>query len=148
MIKAPGILDQSLIKQPYTILNTEQNLLPTSSYSVDIFSYFIDTANDTIYDEQRKALYTVFSEQPNGASQDMYLYMVMSFDNGITWSEKIQLSVTNKNNRGFSSISLNNGALSLGWYDSSNSKDSKSEQYFGTFITKKQLDKLINELKK
>lgn len=146
--KTPGILDSSLLTQPYTILNTGQNLLPTSSYPVDIFGYFIDTVNDTIYDEERKALYTVFSEQPNGGSQDIYLYMVVSFDNGITWSEKIQLATTNKNNRGFSSISLDNGALSLGWYDSRKSKDSTSEQYYGAYITKKQLDKFINKLKK
>lgn len=145
--KAPGPLDKSLISQPYTILNTSQNTLPTNSYPIYNYTYFITTIKNTIYDNHRKALYVVFSEQPNGQSQDMYLYMLISLDKGHTWSPKIQLSSSHKNNRGFSSVSLNNGALSFGWYDSRNSKNSISEQYYGTMITKKQLDKLIKELK-
>lgn len=75
--------------------------------------------------------------------------MVASFDGGITWSKRLKIASSHNNNRGFSSVAFDKrtSSLSIGWYDSRNSPDSTSEQYFGAYISRKKLDRIVNELK-
>jgi len=149
MIKNPGILDQSLITQPKTISNTFQNLLPAKSYPVSPFAYFVITVQCEIYDEHRKVLYSITDERPNANSQNYYLYLNVSFDEGKTWSPKVCISDTYKKNRGFSSVALDTvtNSMMFSWYDSRNSKTGTSEQYFGLYLSSCELDSIVKKLR-
>jgi hypothetical protein len=150
VVKSPGSLDVSLVNNVQSVINTAQNLTGTTSYPVFYQSYFIATVNNTIYDDRRNALYILYSERPTIASQDFYLCMVASFDGGVTWSKRFPIATSHNNNRGFSSVAFDrkSGSLSIGWYDSRNSPDGASEQYFGAYVSRRQLDRIVKELKK
>ena len=71
--------------------------------------------------------------------------MVISLDQGITWSNKISIASTNINNRGFTSAVLNsyNNSLVIGWYDSRNDLNGISTEYYGAYISPSMLDSLV-----
>jgi len=149
MIKKPGILDQSLVTQPKTISNTFQNTLPSKSYPVSQFAYFVISVQPVIYDEHRKVLYNITDERPNADSQNYYLYLNVSFNEGKNWSPKVCISDTYKKNRGFSSVALDpvTNSMMFGWYDSRNSKTGTSEQYFGLYLSSCELDSIVKKLR-
>jgi hypothetical protein len=150
LVKSPGPLTPALVSAPMTILNSGQNILPTASYPAFDYTYFPTTVNNSFYDERRKALYMVYTEQPDPNSQDLYLYMVVSFNEGVSWSKRIELASSYHNNRGFSSIAFDQeaGTMNISWYDSRNSPDGTGEQYFGAYLNKNQLDCIVKHLRK
>jgi hypothetical protein len=74
---------------------------------------------------------------------------VISFNEGASWSKRIPLASSHKNNRGFTCIVFDKdaGSMIVSWYDGRNSPDATSEQFFGAYISKKQLDKIVEELR-
>ena len=149
VVKSPGSLDIGLVNNVQSVINTYQDINGSASYPVFYYSYYITTVNNTFYYDRKNALCIVYCERPNIASQDYYLYLVASFDKGVTWSKRIEISSSHNNNRGFSSVAFDKsrGSLSIGWYDSRNSSDSTGEQYFGAYISRRQLDRILEELK-
>lgn len=147
-IKKPGPLIPEKINFSTTVLNTGQNILPTNSYPAGFDSYFPVSQRSSRYDEKRKVLYTLITEQPNALSQDMYLFLIMSFDLGRTWSPRIPVSDSNINNRGFPSLAYDSesGDLVFGWYDARNDPNSNRTQYFAVCWSKKKIDQLLKEI--
>jgi hypothetical protein len=107
--------------------------------------YFGVSTKSLQWDERRKCLYHLTAEQIYLGSQDMYLFMRVSFDRGTTWSERVYLASTHKNNRGLQTLALDerDGSMILGWYDSRNSEGSYATQYQGAHLTKEELDCVV-----
>ena len=147
--KSPGVLDPLLLTGPYTAINSAQCLVPTNSFNVSGFSYFPISEYSIIYDNCRKVLYVFYQERPQVNSQDIYLFLVVSFDEGNSFSRRYPIASTHKNNRGFSSASLDTktGSILIGFYDSRNSPDSTATQYFAAYLSKKELDQIVKDAK-
>lgn len=144
-VRKPGDLqDQTLLTGPKTIINASQNVLPSNAVPSYGYSFLPMSPVNNLYDKYRKAIYVMFQEQPNPESQDFYLFLIISKDDGSTWSKRYQITTTHHNNRGYVTMSLDghSKALSVSWYDARNSKKSLSLQYFGRIIKSKELDKL------
>ena len=121
-------LEANLISQPY-------------------FGYF-NAPVELLYDEKRQALYSTVSTQTPTFSQDMGLYLVISRDNGMTWSEPLSITTTNFANRGFQSMALDphTGDLVFGWYDGRNDPTYKSVEYYGAVVPAHTLDRLVDRI--
>lgn len=156
--KPPGDFNTPVVG-PWTIDQIiNQWLAGVASYPFGVGRpYFPVTVKNIIVDEARGALYAIVCEQLYFTSQDYNLFMMVSLDNGVTWSEKIPLASTTSQNRGFSSATLNpaDQALYVGYYDARNIDPNppvgtvphSSLQYYGLQLTKEYLDTLIKRLK-
>ena len=82
-------------------------------------------------------------------SQDIYLFLIISFDLGVSFSKRYNVASKHKNNRGFSSAVLDpkSGAILVGFFDSRNSPDSTEMQYFTAYISEAQLDDIVADAK-
>jgi hypothetical protein len=109
---------------------------------------FPTSAQSSIYDDKRQALYALVTTQFQDYSQNMRIYFQISRDNGQTWSEPIDISTTDFANRSFTSMALDTvtGNLIFGWYDGRNDPTYKTLQYFGAIITNDILNKLVREI--
>jgi hypothetical protein len=147
--KSPGALDPLLLTGPNTIINSALCLAPTNSYPVPGFSYYPISEYGNIYDNSRKLLYNFFQERPNVYSQDIYLFLVLSFDEGNTFSKRYPIASSHINNRGFSSAFLDtkSGAILVGFNDSRNSPGSYATQYFAAYLSKEKLDAIVKDAK-
>jgi hypothetical protein len=145
--KAPGALDPLLLTGPYTAINGAQCLVPTNSFPVPGFSYFPISEYSIIYDNCRKVLYVFFQERPQVNSQDIHLFLVISFDEGNSFSKRYPIASSHKNNRGFSSASLDTktGSILVGFYDSRNSPNSIETQYFTSYLCTEKLNKIVED---
>ena len=141
-------LDPSLLQYSTSIQNTSNNVNFTNGYPGGF--WFNVSVNTIAYDNGRSVLYSVLNEQPDINSQEFYMYMKISFNKGGNWSPSMQISNSHKNNRGFASIALDdkNGTLMIGWYSCQNSSNSTEEQFFGLFLSRKKLDKLVREARR
>ena len=147
--KSPGPLDQNYAGPwDFSIAN---NLNSTILYPTDasqpVFGYF-DTVQGNIYDDKRKALYTVTKSHFPDFSQNMKIYFCISRDNGQTWSKALEISNTDFANRGFISMALDsvNGNLLFGFYDGRNDTSFLAVEYYGAVITSDKLDCMINSI--
>ena len=114
--------------------------------------YFTSTQT-AIYDDVRQALYVLFCQcfpdfAGDNVSQNMRLYLVISRDNGQTFSDPIDIANTHINNRGFQSMALDTttGDLVFGWYDGRNDPLQQQIEYYGAILSSKTLDKLVKKI--
>jgi hypothetical protein len=121
--------------------------------SQPLHGFILNSTQSILFDESRQALYAMFARQSPDYSQDMIISLVISRNNGMTWSLPIDIATTNKGNRGFQTMVLNedpnseqNPSLIFGWYDGRNDSTYKSLEYFGAAISAVELDKLVSKL--
>jgi hypothetical protein len=119
----------------------------TTQVSFPQFGYF-NSIRSLIYDEKRRALYLMLAYQVPDDSQNMRIYLLISRNNGQSWSEPLYISASNFANRGFPSMALDNksGNLIFGWLDGRNDPTFRSVQYFGAILPAKTLDGLVNRI--
>lgn len=119
----------------------------TTQISFPEFGYF-NSIRSLLYDEKRQALYLMFANQVPDQSQNMRIYLLISRNNGQSWSDPLYISTSNFANRGFPTMALDskNGNLVFGWLDGRNDPTFKSVQYFGAILPAKTLDKLVNQI--
>ncbi len=110
--------------------------------------YIPASVQSNIYDESRKALYAMYAAQVPDYAQNMQIFFVISRDNGMTWSQPIQIATTNFANRGYQSMALDSVTRNLvfGWYDGRNDISYQSVEYFAAVITAEQLDRIVNRI--
>lgn len=147
--KSPGSIDENYAgpwQQTISVIETGADS-PTPALSFPVFGYF-NSVQTIIYDEKRKALYSVIAQQAPDYSQSMRIFLIISRNNGQSWSEPFYVSNSNFANRGFPSMALDTktGDLVFGWYDGRNDKTMKSVQYFGAVIPSRRLDKMVEEI--
>lgn len=150
IFKSPGPLDKNYAGPwDFTYLNllNEFFFAPTEK-SQPFFGFLHNSIQSNLYDDARQALYGIVSAQNPDFSQNMRLYFRISRDNGQTWSNAMDISNSQKGNRGFQSMALDpvTGDLYFGWYDGRGDPSFKSLEYFGAVIPAKQLDKLVNDI--
>ena len=149
LFKSPGPINQNYTG-PWDIgmenLLSRNYLIP-NVISQPFYGYFI-TAQQILYDNKRQALYATVSAQAPNFSQDMNMYLVISRDNGMTWSDPVSIATTNFANRGFQSMALDHhsGDLVFGWYDGRNDPTYKSVDYYGAVIPAKNLDRMVDRI--
>jgi hypothetical protein len=143
--KSPGPFDPLLVHAPQTTINTTQDVPQTIAIPEAFYSWFIQGALSITVDNKRNVIYTTYCEQPDDQSQDFYLYFILSFDQGKTWSPRIPIATSHLNNRGHETLVLDehDGGLYFGWYDGRNDPSQESVQYFLGYITSEKLDKLV-----
>ncbi len=122
-------------------------LIPGIFKSQPVVGYF-NTVVGNIYDKKRKALYALVTYQIPDHSQDMHIFLIISRNNGETWSNPIDISTTNFANRGFASMALDpaTGNLVFGFYDGRNDPTFKSVEYFGAVLLADKLDELVHAI--
>lgn len=119
----------------------------TTEISYPQFGYF-NSIRSLIYDENRRALYLMFAQQVPDESQNMRIYLLISRNNGQSWSDPLYISSSNFANRGFPTMALDNKSKNLifGWFDGRHDKTFKSVEYFGAILPAKTLDKLVDRI--
>ena len=147
--KSPGPIDQNYAG-PFGVIR--YNSLSDSIYypvwqAAPLFGFF-QSVQTNIYDEKRKALYAILNATYSELSNNSKIYLVISRDNGSTWSNPIFINSDDKNNRGFMSMALDatTGNLVLGWYDARNYENGLSFNYWGAVFPSKYLDELVEEI--
>ena len=146
--KSPGPIDSNYAGPWHlNMLNDSSGYGVANFISYPAAGYFNGTQT-IIYDEKRQALYALFAQQAPDYSQNMRIYLVISRNNGQTWSNPFYISNSNFANRGFPSMALDNKteALIFGWYDGRNDKTEQSVQYLGAVLPKKQLNKMVEAI--
>lgn len=147
--KSPGGIDQNYVGSWDVAVTNYLNsaFFFQTDASQPILGYY-RSAKTIIYDDKREALYVVVGEHTPSFSQNYSLYLLISRDNGQTWSKPFYISNTTFANRGFYSIALDTkkGDLYFGWYDGRNDPTYKSVQYYGALVKAKKLDKWVREI--
>jgi hypothetical protein len=149
LFKSPGPLNQNYAGPWLNGFFSSLNDFASYSYaSVPFAGYLTPSVQSLIYDENRQALYALFSARAPELSQKMRLYFSISRNNGQTWSEPYDISSTVFANRGFTSMALDNktGSILIGWYDGRKDKTLKKLQYWGGIIKSKVLDCLVEKI--
>ncbi len=115
--------------------------------SQPVLGYF-NSPRSILFDENRQALYAIQAVRSPEYSQNMRLILIISRDNGQTWSQAINVNSTNFANRGFPSMALDerHGHLIFGFYDGRNDKTLQSVEYMGAIIPGKTLDDLVKSI--
>ena len=153
LFKSPGPIDQNYAGPwDYAIWNSIQfNTIPPIAkgevISQPYLGYF-PCPQSIIYDEKRQAIYAIQAIRTPDNSQNMRIFFIISRNNMQTWSDPIDISNSDKGNRGFQSMALDTktGNLIFGWYDGRNDPTYQSVQYFGAVIPAKTLDKLVDKI--
>ena len=147
--KSPGPINQNYAGPWDTIVFNQAGVqyLAANTISQLVRGYFT-SPQSIIYDDSRQALYAIVSAQYPDLSQNMRLYLIISRDNGQTWSDPIDIPTSDFANRGFQSMALDKvtGNLVFGWYDGRNDPTYQSVQYFGAILPAGQLDALVNKI--
>ncbi len=141
-IKKPGPLTLDLVQNAITVYDSAfwqfdaspAYPLPNSwpnALITDAHGYFLLSVQGIFFTPNSKnsckqRINVIINEAPYIYSQDYYQFMIYSDDEGTTWSKKIYIPETHKNNRGFSCSVYNekHKLAILGWYDSRNSENS------------------------
>jgi hypothetical protein len=149
VFKSPGPIDQNYAG-PWGVVRF--NSLADSLYipvwkAAPVFGFF-QSVQTNIYDNKRKALYVIFNATYPESSNNSEIYFLISRDNGLTWSNALNINDNNINNRGFPSMALDikTGNLLIGWYDCRNYSDGLSFNYYGAVIDAKSLDELTQRI--
>ena len=147
--KSPGALGENYVG-PWTVANAL--LLQSSLYLPEwtaqpVFGMF-QSQRQVVYDDCRKALYILVNKRTHGVAQSQ-IYLLISRDNGASFSEPIEVATTTCGNRGFQSIQLDTktGNLLMGWYDGRNYKNLTGLNYYGAVVDACRLDELVNQMK-
>lgn len=159
LFKSPGAIDENYSGRWQSVLFNQQNIqyygaqplqggafpYPITNTKSQSTTGFFPTVQDILFDDKRQALYACCTFQSPDDSQNMRIALIVSRDNGQTWSNPIDVATTDFANRGFASMALDSvsGHLVFGWYDGRNDKTYKSLEYFGAVFPAKKLDKLI-----
>jgi len=87
--------------------------------STPVRNMFNTLCQDIIYDPKLKALYVVVMSQPSYASPNDYLNLVISRDNGQTWSDPIRLRTLPVGNITMQNTNFDpvTGDFIISWYD-------------------------------
>lgn len=117
------------------------------------FFYFNNFRN-LIWVEKYNALLSITMVQPTGyaldtaTSQKIYLLFRFSRNNGLTWSDPIYVRNDNAGNAGMQCMALDpvTGDLVISWYDGRGDPTFTSIQRYGTVISAKQLEKMIERV--
>ena len=153
--KSPGPLNSNYSGPWQFSIENYSNYEYSSSFSY--FSYpdygYFNSAQTIIYDDNRLALYVITSQpDPDWSgdvnSQNMRFYLVISRDNGQTWSKPLDIANSTFGNRGFPTMALDTvtGDLVFGWYDGRNDPINQQVEYFAAVLRAKTLDKLVAEI--
>jgi hypothetical protein len=149
--KSPGALDENLagswdVGLVNTVGSQYLGIVPISGQIAQPWAGFLDTP--IVYDNDRQALYAAYQAQSPNNSQNMRIYFLVSRDNGMTWSNPIDISNTDSGNRGYISMALDTatGNLVFGWYDGRNDSTYQSVQYMAAMIPTEKLTKLVNAI--
>jgi hypothetical protein len=119
----------------------------SNQISYPFFGLYV-TARNVIYDETRRALYMMGLTQNPYLAQDMTIVFGISRNNGLTWSEPIEVSSTQEKNRGQASMALDTitGNLMFGWYDGRDDPTYQSLNYYVSMIDARTLDCIVNKI--
>ena len=145
--KSPGPIDANYAGPWQTAIITPNTAPGTVLFTSYPGSGYFNTVQSNIYDEQRQALYSMINQQVP-SSQNMVIYIIISRNNGQTWTKPFYISNSNKNNRGFPSMVLDvkTGNLVFGWYDGRNDPSAKSVEYEGAVLLADQLTEMVNKI--
>ena len=146
--KSPGPLDSNYAGTWQATISLQDAGYGIPTYdSFPGFGYF-NSAQTIIYDETKQALYALFASLEPDNSQNTRVYLVISRNNGQTWSNPLYISNSNAGNRGFPSMALDTvtGDLAFGWYDGRNDPTFKRMEYFGAVIPAKTLTELVDKI--
>lgn len=134
---------------PWSVMefNGISNSLFIPHYKAAPIYGFFQTARTILYDNKRKALYGLRNVPYPNLSQDTQLYLVISRNNGESWSDPIEIASSIKNNKGFMSMQLDTKTYNLliGWYDGRNYKD-QSLDYYGAVVSAEKLNCWVEEI--
>ena len=147
--KSPGLIDQNYAGPWNMSIATEETSFATSTPTISYpVAGYANTVTTIVYDEKRQALYTLFAQQAPDFAQNMRIFLLISRDNGQTWSQPFYVSNTDFANRGFPSMALDpvTGDLVFGWYDGRNDKTYQSVQYFAAILSAKRLTKMVEKI--
>jgi hypothetical protein len=161
--KSPGAIDSNWVggwQQVNTNFYYGFNdfFYPDSPFIYDSYPRFgyWNSTQVLVYDNHRQAFYALFAQNVPDLSQNMDLYLMISRNNGESWSQPYYISTTSFANRGQQSLALNQkfdangnelpGDLVFGWYDGRNDKTLQSVEYYGAVLPAKKLDKLVNAM--
>jgi hypothetical protein len=88
------------------------------------------------------------SGQTPDYSQNMRITFSISRNNGLTWSNPIDVATTQFANRGYQTMALDEatGNLAIGWYDGRNDPTFQSLEYMAAVIPASTLDCLVNQI--
>lgn len=147
--KSPGPLDENYVG-PWTTANA--NLLQNSLFfpewsSQPVFGIF-NSVKTVLYDEKLKVLYVLFSIKTTDETNNSQIYLIISGNNGQTWSNSIKIATTDCNNRGFQSMALDTvtGNLLIGWYDGRKYSNATGLNYYGAVVTAQDLKELTSQI--
>jgi hypothetical protein len=147
--KSPGALTENYVG-PWTVDNadllSESLFIPTWS-AQPIFGFFNGTRT-VLYDDKRKALYALTSIKSSDDTADSQIFLIISRNNGQTWSNPLKVATTDFANRGWQSMALDTvtNNLLIGWYDGRRYENLTGLNYFGAVIEAEMLDDLICEI--
>ncbi len=155
--KSPGAIDENWSGSwDYLNSNDISGLYGTSFSSVPspiaisypLVGFFANTTLGIVYDEQRQALYAIAVEPNPNYSQNYNIPLIISRDNGMTWSDPIRINTSHSGNRGYQSMALDTvtGDLVFGFYDGRNDPTLQTLEYFGAVLSAKKLDKLVKKI--
>ena len=154
--KSPGAIDENwsgswdyLIGNDISDHSTSFGSIPTPiAISYPLVGFFTNTTLGIVYDEQRQALYAIAVEPNPDYSQNYDIPLIISRDNGMTWSNPIRVNTSHSGNRGYQSMALDTvtGDLVFGFYDGRNDPTLQTLEYFGAVLSAKKLDKLVNKI--
>jgi hypothetical protein len=149
IFKSPGPIDENYVG-PWTVANA--NLLQSSLFlpqwtSQPIYGMF-QSQRQAVYDDCRQALYILVNKRTKDAAKSQ-IYLLISRDNGASFSQPVEIATTTCANRGFQSMQLDTktGNLLMGWYDGRDYKNLTGLNYYGAVITACQLDEWVKEMK-
>lgn len=108
-----------------------------------------NTTNGIIFDDARQVLYALNSTrfpELGGNGQNMVISLLISSNNGLSWSQGYNVATTYIGNRGFASMSLDPtyGSILISWYDGRNYPSFTSLDFMATIVTAAQLDDLVS----
>ena len=143
--KSPGPPDSNYAGAWQTALPNDPSSDNISFFNSYPVSGYFNSVQTTIYDETKQALYALRAQSAPDWSQNMRIYLMISRDNGQTWTDPLYISNSDFANRGFPSMALDTvtGDLVFGWYDGRNDKNQLSVQYYGAKLSARRLDKII-----
>jgi hypothetical protein len=148
--KSPGAIDVNYAGPwQVSISNNSQAFDTPTTIVSDFISYpgrgYFNSVQTMIFDETRQVLYAMFAQQAPDLAQDMRIFLIISRDNGQTWTEPLYVASSTFANRGFPSMALDitTGNLVFGWYDGRNDPTQKSVEYMGAVLPAKTLNELI-----